>query len=212
MSQLEISRLFNVGGELAEQVYAIYCASFPPSEQIDFSDIVSSVASGERLIFVAKKAGNAVGFALTMPLSCAYVHLLEYLAVTEKSRNQGIGSALLQYVAQWLRTNENSIGILIEVECPEEGTLEERTLRTRRINLYRRNGADIVEHAPSYRMPDLSGEGSTRMNLMWLPVDKPSHMISGGELRDCIVSIYTDAYQRSKDDPLLLSILQGLTA
>jgi len=60
-------------------------------------------------------------------------------------------------------------------------------------------------------MPDLSGEGSLEMRLMWLALGTDGRMLSGQKLRDIIVSIYKDSYGRPEDDPLLRSVLQGMT-
>ena len=129
--------------------------------------------------------------------------------LAETARNAGLGSRLLQGIAADLAL-ANAAGIIFEVEPPEDGSAEEQALRRRRIGFYQRNGARIVEGAEGYRMPDQSKPGSLRMILMWLPLDQQAEMISGQDLRDCIVSIYTEDYDREPDDPLLQSILRTL--
>lgn len=65
--------------------------------------------------------------------------LLDYFAVLEEYRNTGIGSAFLQRLRKELTFAD---GIYIESENPDEAANEkERTVRTKRIAFYDRNGA-----------------------------------------------------------------------
>jgi len=210
MSDVRVVRQSCLGGRIASQVEAIYLASFPPCEREAFSELANGVKKGDELAFIAEE-GNVVGFALVQRLSGAGVFLLGYMAVAGERRGRGIGSTLLQYVARDLRRRENAEGLLIEVEPPDEGPDDELDLRRRRIEFYRRHGAQVIAEAGSYRMPDLSGEGSLEMRLMWLALGTDGRMLSGQKLRDIIVSIYKDSYGRPEDDPLLRSVLQGMT-
>lgn len=212
MGELRIERRLILTQQIAEQVHSIYSASFPLSEQVDFGDIVRSIARGDRAMHLAEEHGNVIGFALTKPLSCTNIHLLEYLAVAEGHRNRGVGGKLLQCVVSYLRNEREACGILIEVERPEEGSEQEGDLRRRRVEFYRRNGATMLEQVPSYRIPNLSGEGSLEMGLMWLRLACQEATISHNRLKDCIVSIYKESYGLSADDPLLQSVLQGIEA
>jgi len=209
MSDVRVVRQSCLGGRIASQVEAIYLASFPPCERAAFSELVNGVRKGDRLAFIAEE-GNVAGFALVQGLSCAGVFVLGYMAVAGERRGRSIGSTLLQYVAGDLRRRESAEGLLIEVEPPDEGPDDELDLRRRRIAFYRRNGAQMVVEAGSYRMPDLSGEGSVEMRLMWLALGNDGRMISGQRLRDTIVSVYKDSYGRPEDDSILRSVLQGM--
>jgi len=235
MTDLRINRQSTLSGRMAKQVRAIYQASFPPSEQTSFSQIVTDVERRERLAYTAQRAGNVVGFAIANPLPVASIHrpayltvvsdrghparssdtvagiyLLAYLAVVAPMRGRGIGTALLRHMATDLRTQENARGLLIEVEPPETGPADEIALRRRRIQFYSRNGAHTITGVP-YRIPNLAGQGSLEMRLMWLPLDGGDRMICRPELRDCIIGIYAVTYGRAEGDPLLASIMRDLS-
>ena len=209
MTDLKINRQSTLSRRMANQVRAIYQASFPPSERTPFSQIVKAIERGERLATIAQHAENVVGFAIVNPLPVAGIYLLAYAAVVKHMRGQGTGTALLRHVATDLRTQENARGMLIEVDPPETGLADEIALRRRRIQFYRRNGARMITEVP-YRIPNLAGQGSLEMRLMWLPLDGGDRMICQPELRDCIVGIYAVTYGRAEVDPLLASILRDL--
>jgi ribosomal protein S18 acetylase RimI-like enzyme len=210
MTNLDVKQEASLSGRLADQMRMIYLTSFPPSERKDFSDLVDAVNKGDELVFAARVMRDIVGFALVQRLSYTGVFLLEYMAVAKERRGEGIGSALFQHMAKTLRDEKSAEGLLLEVEPPDKGSDAEMDVRRRRVAFYRRNGAEIVAEANSYRMPDLSGKGSVEMRLMWLGLKDEGVIISGQKLRDCIVSIYRESYGRSEDGPLLRSVLQGI--
>jgi ribosomal protein S18 acetylase RimI-like enzyme len=200
----------NPGERLVREVQRIYVASFPATERLEFADILESIGNGERSLHTACDGETVVGFAVTMPLIRAHVLLLEYLAVREDARNQGVGSTLLQDILETLRCTNGGQGILFEVEPPEDEIGPKTEMRKRRIEFYRRIGAEVVDDGGAYRMPDLSGEGSMPMRLMWLPRDPACKAAVEQHLGLCIAEIYRVSYRRQVDDPLLQSILQDL--
>jgi GNAT superfamily N-acetyltransferase len=207
MTNLDVKQEVSLSGRLADQMRMIYLTSFPPSERKDFSDLVDAVNKGDELAFAARVMRDVVGFALVQRLSCTGVFLLEYMAVAKERRGEGIGSALFQHVAKTLCDEKSAEGLLFEVEPPDKGADAEMDVRRRRVAFYRRNRAEIVAEANSYRMPDLLGKGSVEMRLMWLGLRDEVVIISGQKLRDCI---YKKSYGRSEDDPLLRSVLQDI--
>ena len=207
----KIKRLSKLNVKLTDQVSKIYDENFPESESSDFSNLISSVAQGERLLLLAELANNVVGFAFIKPLACRNIYFLEYLAIAQKMQSKGIGGKLLRYIAENLFYQERAKGILLEVEPAENVSEAEQNIRRRRIEFYRRHGAYIVSQTPSYRVPNLAGSGTLDLKLMYLPLDKTCELISESELRNCIVSIFVDTYGRSEDDPILKSVLEDLS-
>jgi ribosomal protein S18 acetylase RimI-like enzyme len=203
---MKIVRLSQFSGELASQVEHTYESSFPPSQRVAFSHLVSSIASGERSVFVAQDADRVIGFAVTMPLTSEGIYFLEYLAVSAEIRSSGAGSLLLKHVANTLRSLEGAEGILLEVEPPEG---PESDPSRRRVRFYLRNGASLIHEVLSFYMPDLSGSGSVPMRLMWLPLI-PGKTIGNSSLRECVISIYCDVYEVGMDHPLLRAALKDL--
>ena len=205
-SNRRITNPSSLSGRWAEQVNRIYVDSFPPSHRVEFSEFVESVAEGHRLLFLADIESDVVGFAIICPLFYEDVYFLEYFAVDPQLRSGGIGSALLQYFAETLRSDKHAAGLIFEVETDEGPEAEQNR---RRIRFYVKNGATLIDHL-EYRMPVLSGEGTIPMKLMWLPLNKPDKTLNNQTLRDYIVHIYAEIYERHEGDPLLQSILQNL--
>src|SRR3990172_2258374 len=144
--------------------------SFPAAERIEFSKLLESTNRGERLTYAIQDARGIRGFAVLRPLSSGGVYLLEYLAVAEHLRAKGLGSMLLRGIVEDL-AQRNGVGIIFEVEPPEDGSPSEKALRMRRMQFYARHGARVIDMASEYRMPNLSGQGSLKMILMWLPLN-----------------------------------------
>ncbi len=194
-----------------ERLHTIYVQSFPPRERDDLDGLLARVAEGSRQLFVARRIPSLklIGFSLTVPLPRANAQLLEYMAVSATERNRGIGHRLLELTKRALRA-EGCSGIVLEVEPPEDAHGEERRLRRRRIDFYRRNGAQVADCARGYRMPDLSGDGDVPMLLLWIPLDRSVSPPKRERLRLVVSEIFHTAYQRPEEDPLLEANLASL--
>ena len=192
------------------QLREIYEKSFPESERLDFQILLDTVHTQNRVLYIAKEKEDVLGFAIINRLQCSIACLLEYIAVKEGNRSQGIGTAFLDYLVRIISNWENAEGILLEVEPMEGAPPDEVAIRERRIKFYLRNGASIIDGAASYCMPNLSGSGILPMKLLWIPVGTTKSIISGEKLKECILSIYSDVYGRSHDSSLVMSILDGL--
>ena len=66
--------------------------------------------------------------------------LLDYLGVSKKYRNQGIGSKILVLIKEML----GNMPYVVEAEIPTGSSLEEDKIRKRRIQFYERNGCKKV--------------------------------------------------------------------
>ncbi len=119
--------------------------------------------------------GDAVvGFALCDYLTESNLLHLKYLAVDPTRRNQGSGARLLQAVAASGETiaqaasRDGCRGVLIEIEIPDSPPPDaDRSLRTRRIAFYERNGA-LITGVPYPRPPSAPPE-QPDFELMLLP-------------------------------------------
>jgi GNAT superfamily N-acetyltransferase len=197
--------------ELVGQLQVIYLSSFPPSEREEFEPLIDGVSAGTRWLSTVEQDGQLLSFATVLPLADTDVQYLEYFATAEPARGKGIGSVLLQFVCAYLRSQGDVSGLLMEVQSEETGPAEERLLRRRRVEFYQRHNGRLVDDAPAYCAPNLAGEGVIPFHLMWIPIDPDIQSPTGSRLKQCVISIYRQCYGRSIDDPLLQTVLDGLT-
>ncbi len=192
------------------QLRSIYVTSFPASQQIEFGLLLASIQRGTRAVYTIKTDSTLVGFAITLSLTHTDVCFLEYLAVSGESRDQGLGTILLQSVLDHLRQSGHISRIILEVESEMHGTEMEKAQRLRRIRFYERNGARFVECAPNYRSPDGMWQHGMPMRLMWIPLSPSPTAITGELLGTCIIGIFTQSYNLLPEDPLLKEVLEEI--
>lgn len=208
---IHFNRVSNIPSQQMESFRAIYLDSFPPHERAEFGFLVESIATGTRWFFGATRGDTLLGFAILVPDIARDIHLLEYLAVSRDARNLGIGGKLLDHVANTLRDQSATRGLLLEVETDDEGDADTRALRARRIAFYRRHGARWVDRLPNYRVP-IGNAATMRMKLLWLPLNPATDLPDDATLRQCLVEIYTRSYELQRDDPFIRSMLSLLDA
>lgn len=207
---MEIRQEHKLKSRQIRQISEIYSKSFPVFEQLPFSILEDSIRNQNRLLYIVEEGKEILGFAIVKPLSCEISYLLEYLAIKENKRSLGIGSTLLSHLIKSVSNRKNILGMLLEVEPIEGAPPDEARIRERRVHFYLKHGAIIVNEALSYCIPNLSGAGSIPMKLLWIPGYTTKSTISGKNLKECIISIYTDIYGTDQNNILLKSILDGL--
>ena len=84
-------------GPVREQFTAILHQSFPPNERESVESIDARLEGGAHL-YGAFVGDYLVAFALMLTLDVEGVYLLDYLAVAESHRNQGLGRAFLAHL------------------------------------------------------------------------------------------------------------------
>lgn len=106
-------------------IYRLYKKAFPISERKPFSIIRSMQKKGKTDVWYLEKDGVFVGFATT--INGDDLILLDYLAVVEKKRGKGIGTAIMQQ----LRAQYEGKGVFLEIERPytDAPNAEERIKR-----------------------------------------------------------------------------------
>jgi len=113
---------------------------FPPSELKRLSSILSMRNSGIYDVLGAYQNNIFVAYALIYRDEAARVVLLDYLAVDEPYRSQGIGSALLSRLRAYY--SDSSDVLLIECESPKAAPDEEGARK--RIHFYTQAGAELT--------------------------------------------------------------------
>ncbi|WP_228410420.1 GNAT family N-acetyltransferase [Erysipelothrix piscisicarius] len=97
------------------------------------------------------------------------VALLDYYAVTQARRGQGIGTLFLQKIRETL----DGDGLLIESERPDKAeTEDDRIIRTKRIDFYEQNDSVVTEYTwEAY---------GVIYNLLYLPIAKDVDAVDVG--------------------------------
>jgi hypothetical protein len=197
------------GDEVIQQLCRISEESFPPEEREPCQALIKTIRDGRSILYTASTKNSIRGFTKLTPLKKTKIYLMEYLAVETRSRNRGIGKEILQFIKKDLKAVKG-LGLILEVEPPEVDGGEEREIRLRRIRFYQRNGALIVHDGGAYRMPNLAGEGSLPMHLMWLPISAEGKPPIGWSISDLFTLIFTEMYAGENNKILLHSIIEGL--
>lgn len=121
---------------------------FPPSELKPLKSILQLSKAGEYLCYEAYDETGCLAYAYFMKHPAEPVMLLDYFAVIETGRGQGIGSRALTLIQEQLGSE---ILVIIEAEEPDRAEDEEQLqIRERRLAFYKKNGmllTDIVAEA-----------------------------------------------------------------
>ena len=114
------------------RIRLLYRRAFPRYERKPFKIIRNMQREGRTDVWLAEKDGRFAGLAAT--INSDAVILLDYLAVHEKLRDQGVGSAMLQA----LLTLYEGRGLFVEIEAADRDDSDGS--KARRKAFYLRNG------------------------------------------------------------------------
>jgi GNAT superfamily N-acetyltransferase len=195
--------------EAAMQICRIAEESFPPEERDPCQVLIRSIQKGKSILYTASEKNKIIGFTTLTPLKETGIYLMEYLAVDKNSRNLGIGGKILKFIKKDLSAPTDT-GLILEVEPPGEVTGAEREIRLRRIRFYLRNGARMVLDGGAYRMPNLCGEGSLPMHLMWLPIIEGWKLPAALNLLQLFTLIFSETYPGKENEVLLNTIISKI--
>lgn len=116
--------------------------AFAENERKPLRDIVTLINENKYEVWGMFEGSKLVGYASLWKAPNIPLVLLDYLGVSAKLRNGGIGTDILNNLKSL------SIPLVTESEIPVEGdSKKENSIRVRRINFYKRNG-----FAPAYEM------------------------------------------------------------
>ena len=110
----------------------LYRRAFPRSERKPFQMILRMQRAGRTDVWLAEQDGRFAGLGIT--INGSEIILLDYLAVHEKYRDKGVGSAFLQA----LMAKYAGLGFFLEIEAPDRD--DPTGIKARRKAFYLRNG------------------------------------------------------------------------
>ena len=199
---LTFSTLSDAEGADFQALLRLYREALPARERKSAEAVRAMIASPNYRVILARAAGDVVGFAIL--LIGKTMALLEYMAVREEVRSNGVGSALYRYARDACAPPE--LPLLVEVDSERE-IAPDRHDRLRRKQFYLRLGCRQFDGL-DYQLP-LPGEKPPP--LMDLLVDSPlSAQIPRENVAVWLREIYRSAYSCEMDDPRLLAMIDTL--
>ena len=110
----------------------LYRQAFPRSERKPFKMIRRMHRAGRTDVWLAEQDGRFAGLGIT--INGSEIILLDYLAVHEKCRDKGVGSAMLAALYE----KYAGLGFFLEIEAPDRD--DPTGIKARRKAFYLRNG------------------------------------------------------------------------
>lgn len=204
MMSLIFKHILNTKDIYYDDAMLIYQESFPPSEQQPLYKISERIAAGKSQLFVGIIDEEVISMALLWDFKKTNFTLLDYLAVSEKHRNNHFGSEFFNFIVDKVKSNHKFL--LLEVENYFFG--DNREQRKKRINFYLKNGAYLLDNVP-YILPSIDKSLPLEALLMIAPKYKSLHL-KKSEIENLIKCLYLEIYEKSENDALLVSVLEEI--
>lgn len=189
-----------------ESFFKIYQQSIEPREQKSREQIEKLVLRADYTVTLLMKDDVVLGFSMVFLSAPCKIGLLEYMAVVENHRSQGLGGLLLKNTFSKLKEAGDFRFGVIEVDSPESKVVD---LKHRRIEFYRRHGCSLIDEL-DYILP-LPGIGAPpKMNLMIYPLDA-NDVISRKMLGRWLKEIYQNVYSCSPEDERIYLMINEIS-
>ena len=179
--------------------------SIPADARLPSSRLMDLLAGNAYQLWCFRRAselGDGVAGAALLYFSTDLPFvLLDYLAIDAARRNQGLGSAFFRGLASRISTEKPGADwLILEVDDDREGSEEHRATSRRRMEFYRRLGAQLLANLP-YRFPCADGD-FLPMRLMVHRL-RPEARLSLGGITAAIEETFLHIHARNSGDELL---------
>jgi len=194
-----------------QECIQIYRKAFFESDSVSVPRIEELVRRDQGKLFSFSRGEEVFGFALVYIFRTASFAWLDYFAIHESVRGQGLGTDLLKRILLWLKESSPTVQVLLfEVGDDENeiGTFGKGWLR--RVRFYSRVGARILEGVP-YLFPGYGEKGPIPMALLAFPLQSQT-TLQKGFVERAITEIYNTVHLRKSDDSVLNSFLNRIPA
>ncbi|MDD3342792.1 MAG: GNAT family N-acetyltransferase [Sulfurospirillaceae bacterium] len=186
-----------------DDFYAIYCLSFPSSEQKPKEALQAMCESENYTIFTAYDNETIVGFCILFHPMEASFYLLEYIGVAPEKRGHGIGQHLFTIALKHLYQSQGIKPLLIEIDSTKIPS-HENALRVKRELFYRKLGCRKLEPFTYI----LGLKSATDPILMEILVYHPTlEHIAKSMLHEWLETLYTLVYACERTDPRIEQML-----
>jgi ribosomal protein S18 acetylase RimI-like enzyme len=192
-----------------EEFYRIYADSIAARERKSRSWICEIVGRSDDKILLLRRQNQVIGFSVLFLPQSENFGVLEYMAIADAYRNQGLGGELFRQAMEAARlARQGQPGpMLLEVDSDREESPDQE-LRRRRQQFYRRLGCAMISGL-HYIMP-LPGVGPPpEMDLFIYGKDR--RQISKAELEKWLKIIYQGIYNCPPEDPRIGEMLAGVS-
>jgi GNAT superfamily N-acetyltransferase len=186
---LTVQRVSSSAEPAFDELLRIYTASIAVSERKSAEQLAKMVAQPEYYFLAAMRGAVVVGFAVAVELRGTDAALLEYMAVAESERGQGVGARLFHATAALPQLADRFLLIEVDSACEEA---EDHAERVRRKAFYARLGARELDGV-RYRMPRVAEAEPPEMELMVFRADLPAS-IASTRVQRWIECVYAQVY------------------
>jgi GNAT superfamily N-acetyltransferase len=217
MDEPTLIELTDPENELARQALELYEVSFPVEERVPLEAVQEDIrnqargANSEEFLnryMAAVRDGSTVGLSMYGYYRDPRLAFLYYMAIQPELRGKGLGAWLLNETTARLTQDARALhgpparGLCWEVERPDESDdPEERLLRERRINFYKRNGAILLDGIDFTAPPISEGLPPVTYYLMFKPVPDEAVTIDPDLLQAVVDATLLYGYGVEEESP-----------
>lgn len=203
----EVARLGTDDRSGFEAMLAVYQRAIEPSEQKTATEIAGIVANPRYCVLVLRVSGEVRGLAISF-FPAGDFWLLEYLAVDDGLRSQGLGRTLFLAAKDAAGERNPNAPCVLEVDQPRS-TAAPADDAARRLLFYRALGCRRVEGL-DYILPLTANGPPPRMTLLVQGLEGRG-TLPKVQLARWLRTIYPDVYAQPADDPRIGKMLSPLT-
>lgn len=197
---LRLERIFSSRSRVFREAFAIYETTIPRAEQKTRAEIVAGLESPDVYVWAFLKGADVAGLSILHADRSQDMLLLEYLAIAPALQGRGAGADLFAQSFAASRSGPNTL-LLIEVDSErDEIDGNERGVRLRRKQFYRRLGCREVRGF-DYILPLEHYGPAPRMNLLVKGASTGS--LGTAQLRAAVEAVYVNVYGCPPGDPRL---------
>lgn len=197
----EARRITDFSSPLFSEGLAILRDSISGNVQLPEQRLKPLLATGNYQCFALCDGDAAQGLALVYFSPNKQFAWLDYMTVRSDLRCRGLGTVLVREVLKEARARPDLSSLLLEVDDDREGNDEQRALKRRRIEFYRRLGCRLLKNVP-YRFPSAVG-APIPMRLMACGLNGLIGDLSPADLKTAVAEIFANIHGRSRDDELM---------
>ena len=176
--------------------------SIAANEQLSRSRLRKLLSGDDYRLYALRGRNEVAGAASLYFSSSTPFVVLDYLAIHPERRNQGLGSVFFRELTDAVRReNPEANWLILEVDDEGEKLDGKYVENRRRIEFYRRLGAQLLANVP-YRFPSPSGV-AVPMRLMVYRLQAGA-TLSASDLRAAIEDSFRQVHGRRDEDELLV--------